>query len=76
MHFRLDGEDLGEPRLYDVSGLPNVFLLNGYDVIHRDGEEYVAVTDVAGLHRAISKHMVLTHKVLSPAEFRFIPVYP
>jgi putative zinc finger/helix-turn-helix YgiT family protein len=72
LEFRLDGHGLTKPRLYDVCGLPGVYLLNGYEVIRRGGEEYVAVTDVSGLHRAISKHVVLTHKVLTPKEVRFI----
>ena len=72
IHLRLDGQDLDKPRLYDVCGLPNVYLLNGYAVIQRDGDEFVAVKDVEGLHRAISKHIVLTHKVLAPSEARFI----
>ena len=72
MRFRLDGQEVSKPRLYDVCGLPNVYLLNGYNVIDRDGEEYVSIKDVSGLHRAISKHIVLTHKALTPEEAKFI----
>lgn len=72
IHFRLNGQKLSKPRLYDVCGVPNVYLLNGYNVIDRNGEEYVSIKDVSGLHRAISKHIVLTHKALTPEKAKFI----
>ncbi len=72
MQFRLEGEKVRKPRLYDVCGLPNVYLVNGYRVTRRDGDEYVSVADVDGLHRAIARHLVLRRKVLGPPEVRFI----
>ena len=58
MQFRLDGERCKAPRLYETCGLPDVYLVNGYRIQRRDGEEYMSVTDVDGLHRAISRHLV------------------
>jgi len=65
-------DDRREPYAYTVCGLDSIFLLNGYHVSYHDGEEYVSVTDVDGLHRAIGRHLVLHRKGLSPKEVRFL----
>jgi DNA-binding transcriptional regulator YiaG len=61
-----------EPYAYTVCGLDSIFLLNGYQVSYHDGEEFVSVIDVEGLHRAIGRHLVLHRKGLSPKEVRFL----
>ena len=71
--FCLSGEALEpKPHEYTECGLDNIFLLNGYEARHLDGEEFVAVTDVEGLHRAIGRHLVLHRKGLSPREIKFL----
>ncbi len=71
--FCWSGEEVQrEPYAYTVCGLDNIFLLNGYQVSHHDGEESVSVIDVDGLHRAIGRHLVLHRKGLSPKEVRFL----
>lgn len=62
----------GKPYPYLTTGLDNIFLLNGYEVINHDGEEYVSITDMEGLHRAIGRHLVITKKGLSSKEVRFL----
>lgn len=67
----------GEPHqreiyMYSECGLDNIALLNGYTVRDFEGEEYVSIHDVDGLHQAISKHLVMHRKVLSGAEIKFI----
>jgi DNA-binding transcriptional regulator YiaG len=71
--FCLAGEKIdGKPFAYTACGLDNIFLLNGFRTIYRDGEEYASVTDVEGLHRAIGRHLVLHRKALAPKEIRFL----
>ena len=71
--FCLSGEDVEPtPYAYTICGLDNIFLLNGYKISIHDGEEYVAVVDVDGLHRAIGRHLVMHRKGLSPKEVRFL----
>ena len=72
-HFRRVGEKVKrKPYAYTVCGLDNIYLLNGYNVSYCDGEEYVSVTDVEGLHKAIGRHLVLHRKELSPKEIKFL----
>lgn len=60
------------PFHYRRSGLDNIYLLNGFDAEWVDGERYVTVMDVDGLHKAIGIHLVCTRKVLAPKEIRFL----
>jgi DNA-binding transcriptional regulator YiaG len=61
-----------EPYAYTLCGLDNIFLLNGYEIISHDGEEFVSVVDVDGLHYAIGRHLVVHRKGLSAKEIRFL----
>ena len=58
------------PFHYTRCGLPNVYLLNGFD--RDEDEDFVSVRDVAGLHHAVGLHLVFNRKALSPAEIRFL----
>jgi DNA-binding transcriptional regulator YiaG len=72
-HFQWSGEKRKrKPYAYTVCGLDNIYLLNGYNIIHHAGEECVSVIDVEGLHRAIGRHLVLHRKGLAPKEIRFL----
>lgn len=57
---------------YTDCGLDNIFLLNGFECEEIDGEEYVTVTDLDGLHRAIGLHIVLDKKAPTGQEMRFL----
>lgn len=72
-HFRLVGEELrAEPYKYHACGLDGIYLLNGYHFDEHEGGRTVSFTDIEGLHRAISRHLVLHRKALAPKEIKFI----
>ncbi|MGD0108713.1 MAG: helix-turn-helix domain-containing protein [Rhodopila sp.] len=71
--FCWSGEEIKQqPYPYRECGLDNIFLLNGYEITFHDGEEFVSVMDVDGLHRTIGRHIVMHRKGLSPQEVRFL----
>lgn len=57
---------------YVESGLPNVWLSNGFVVKETSYGEAVAITDVQGLHDTIGKALAEKPSPLSGAEFRFL----
>lgn len=67
-----DAECLDAPFHYRRSGLDNIYLLNGFEESFEDGERYVTVLDVDGLHKAIGVHLVTNRKTLAPKEIRFL----
>lgn len=71
--FCWSGEEI-EPKTYayTICGLDNIYLLNGYRISRHEGEEFVSVVDVDGLHRAIGRHLVMHRKGLNPKEVRFL----
>ncbi|MGO8068713.1 helix-turn-helix domain-containing protein [Rhizobium leguminosarum] len=71
--FYIPGEKLREePLHYKDCGLDNIYLKNGFNVENHDGEQYLTVTDIDGLHKAIGMHIVLGRKAPSGQELRFI----
>lgn len=72
VNFLLRGERTKKPFPYTGCGLQGIFLLNGYATRRHEGESYVSVTDVDGLHKAIGRHLVMHRKVLAPEEVRFL----
>ena len=60
------------PRLYEDCGLENIWLVDGFSITERNGEELMQVEDVEGLHKAISLHLVRHRKALAGREIRFI----
>ncbi|MBZ9985714.1 helix-turn-helix domain-containing protein [Mesorhizobium sp. BH1-1-5] len=72
-HFYRKGEDLcKEPLHYTMSGLDNIYLKNGFEWEWEDGEKYLSVKDMDGLHRAIGLHIVLARKAPTGKELRFL----
>ena len=72
-HFIRPGEALcDEPLHYEECGLDNIYLKNGFSWDEDDGERYVSVKDIDGLHKAIGLHIVLTRKAPSGKEMRFL----
>jgi putative transcriptional regulator len=60
---------------YRESGLPHVFLENGYRKLKTRGGVSVAIEDVEGLHRAISETIVNEFPFLNGPEVRFLRNY-
>lgn len=55
------------------SGLPNIYLCDGYDVsVDEDGDEVVSYMDLDGLYAAIGKAIALKAARLTGAEVRFL----
>ena len=68
-----DTECNDAPFQYKRCGLDNIYLLNGFEPEYdQDGERYVTVLDVDGLHKAIGIHLVTNRKTLAPKEIRFL----
>lgn len=61
-----------KPRLYETCGLDNIWLVDGFEVIERNGEEHVQPEDVEGLHKAIALHLARFRKALTGRDIRFI----
>lgn len=57
---------------YVESGLPNVWLSNGFVVKETSYGEAVAITDVQGLHDTIGKALAEKPAALTGLEFRFL----
>lgn len=57
---------------YTDCGLDNIYLSNGFDVEQVDGEEFVTVHNLDGLHEAIGLHIVLEKKAPNGSEIRFL----
>ena len=56
---------------YTESGLKNIYLLNGYEVVETPYGKATSIVDVEGLHKLIGSYLCKkTH--LSGTEFRFI----
>jgi DNA-binding transcriptional regulator YiaG len=60
------------PLHYTECGLEGIYLQNGFNQEIIDGEEYLSVSDVEGLHWVIGRHLVSNRKVLSSSEIRFL----
>lgn len=58
---------------YLASGLPDVWLANGYTVTEgANGEKFFSITDVKQLHKVIAHALVEKDSLLTGAEFRFL----
>ncbi|PJC87849.1 transcriptional regulator [Vibrio sp. HA2012] len=57
---------------YKECGLPNVHLKNGYTLEIIDGEEYLSIDDMNGLHIAIAIQLVEKNQPLTGSEFKFL----
>lgn len=60
---------------YKESGLPHVYLVNGYKEIVTPNGKAVVINDVEGLHLAIAYTAVTLRKHLTGPEVRFIRKY-
>jgi DNA-binding transcriptional regulator YiaG len=72
-NFYRQGEKLSkEPLHYVECGLDNIYLRNGFTKEMLDGEEYLSVEDIDGLHKAIGLHIVLEKKAPTGKELKFL----
>ncbi|VXC64123.1 helix-turn-helix domain-containing protein [Sphingomonas sp. AX6] len=65
-------EQTKRPHLYEDCGLDNIWLVDGFTIVHRNGEDLIEPEDVEGLHKAIARHIVCHRKGLMGREVRFI----
>lgn len=59
---------------YSESGLDNVWLVNGFEVMETSYGEAVSIHDLEGLHRVIGTTLCNQAPPLSPQEFRFLRI--
>lgn len=59
---------------YIESGLSNVYLKNGYSIDRVDGDEFVSIDDINGLHQKIGRLVVESKKPLSQEQFKFLRI--
>ena len=64
--------DENEAYHYVQCGLPNVWLLNGYNIVHGRNGEGVSIRDIDGLHRCLARSLCDKPEALTGAEFRFL----
>ncbi len=63
---------MGERYHYESSGLPDIWLRNGFEVLETAYGEAVSIHNVEGLHKAIGSRIVRNAPVLSNDEIRFL----
>lgn len=59
---------------YTDSGLSYVYLENGYNVEHIDGEEFISIDNLDQLHQLLGKNILSMTRPLQGEEFRFIRI--
>lgn len=59
---------------YDTSGLDNVYLQNGYEIVSYGDQKGVNIKDLNGLHKAISSSLINSLQPLTGREFRFLRI--
>ncbi|MDX2222743.1 MAG: helix-turn-helix domain-containing protein [Rhodospirillaceae bacterium] len=57
---------------YRLSGLDGIYLADGYEIVETHRGRGIVFHDLAGLHRAIGRHLVLGRRRLSGKELRFL----
>jgi transcriptional regulator with XRE-family HTH domain len=73
IRFRLkDREMSAEPFHYKMSGLDDIYLLNGFKVHETSHGRGVSVEGADDLHKAIGRYLILNRKVLGPKDIRFL----
>jgi len=70
--WTLGGDQIKEPVHYLGCGLNNIWLASGYHTDIIDGEEYITVRNLDGLHRAIGRTLVNRKKLINGKEIRFL----
>jgi hypothetical protein len=68
----LSGDQIKEPVHYLGCGLDNIWLASGYRTDIIDGEKYITVRNLDGLHQAIGRTLAEGKKLLNGKEIRFL----
>ncbi len=72
-NFCLPDQALSDEVLhYTDCGLDNIYLSNGFEYECHDGEKYLTIHNLDGLHEAIGLHIVLEKKAPNGKEIRFL----
>lgn len=72
-NFCLPSEAMKDEVLhYTDCGLDNIYLSNGFEYEELDGEAFLTIKNLDGLHEAIGLHIVLEKKAPNGNEFRFL----
>jgi DNA-binding transcriptional regulator YiaG len=61
-----------KPFHYTASGLPDVWLLNGFTIEDTPYGKGVSITDADGLHRALAHSIANSGNSMAPEELRFV----
>ena len=61
-----------EPYHYTECGLDNIYLRSGFEFSEFEGEQYVSISNIEGLHKRIALDIVCQRKVIAGAEIRFL----
>jgi DNA-binding transcriptional regulator YiaG len=61
-----------KPLHYTISGLNNVYLLNGYRIRKTPHGDTLSIEDIDGLHRAIGRRLIAVERPLVGRELRFL----
>ena len=61
-----------KPLQYTLSGLTNVYLLNGYRIRKTPHGDAISIEDIDGLHRAIGRRLIAVERPLIGRELRFL----
>lgn len=73
IEFRIGEKELcGEPFHYTLSGLDDIYLLNGFKIHNTPHGQGVAIEHADELHKAIGLHLVTSRKALGPKDMRFL----
>ncbi|EGQ9743479.1 helix-turn-helix domain-containing protein [Vibrio parahaemolyticus] len=57
---------------YSECGLTNIHLKNGFEVADIEGEEFLSIEDIHGLHVTIAQYFIGQDEPLSGSELRFL----
>jgi putative transcriptional regulator len=72
MELRYGEGAIGEPLHYTWSGLDDVYLLSGYELIQTEDGVDTVIQDIDGLHRVIGECLATHKKVLNGKDIRFL----
>lgn len=57
---------------YTLCGLSYIYLKNGYEITHEDGEEFISFFELKDLHRLIGKDIINQANAMTGEQARFL----
>ena len=70
--YRSGTEVCDEAMHYTMSGLEDIYLLNGFKKKETPYGSGITISDIDGLHKAIGLSLIMDRKTLMPTELRFL----